>query len=159
MIRNAEIKDISQIVSLFSKLLETHKQIDSEYYQFDPDYTSKLQSWAEQILINPSQFILVFTEDKNEGKILGFISGYIKYLFPWHKIKSVGHISFLAVDDNYQKKGIGKILDNAAVAWFKNRNLEYIEVYTNEYNIAGINAWRSYKYLPFNKFLRKKIIL
>lgn len=158
MIKPAENKDIPEIVNLFSELLELHKTIDPDYYQYEADYTSKLNSWAEQILNSTTQFILVFTDKVNdEERVLGFISGYIKYLFPWYKIKSVGHISFLVVGKKYQNKGIGKNLEEAALKWFKERNLQYIEVYTNENNTAGIKAWNSYNYSPFNKFLRKRI--
>ncbi|OGF98897.1 hypothetical protein A2153_00735 [Candidatus Gottesmanbacteria bacterium RBG_16_38_7b] len=158
IIRQAVYSDLEQIINLSTQLLELHSQIDPEYYQYTEDYTVKIRSWAERHLTSPSQFILVAEEEQlNDKKIIGFISGYIKFLFPWYKINSVGHISFLVIDTKFQKKGVGRQLEEAAKRWFRTRNLKYIEVYTSEKNSAGLSAWKAYSYQPFNKFLRKKI--
>lgn len=153
----AEIFDIDEIVSLSCQLFEKHRDLDPEYYQSEADYSAKIRNWAGQQLNSPSQFLLVAKEDGKNKKVRGFISGYIKNLFPWFKIKSVGHISFLAVYPEFQKKGVGGMLNEAAEKWFSDKKQKYIEVYTNEDNSAGIAAWKTYGYLPFNKFLKKKI--
>ena len=44
-----------------------------------------------------------------------------------------------------------------AERWFKNKDLEYIEVFANEKNSAGVSAWKSYGFSVLNLFLRKKI--
>ena len=157
IIRPAQLTDLQSITDLTVQLFQKHQEIDPEYYQYVSDYTLKIYSWAEQQLASSSQFLIVAENDGSVKKIVGFISGYIKYLFPWFKFSSVGHISFLVIDPEYQKKGIGKELAEGAKKWFSSRDLNYIEVFTNEKNEAGLSAWKAYGYSPFNKFLRKKI--
>jgi GNAT superfamily N-acetyltransferase len=89
--------------------------------------------------------------------MIGFISGFIKALYPWFCTKTVGHISYLIIEPDYRSKGIGGLLEKGALSWFKSKNISYVEVYTDEINSPGVAAWSSYGYLPFKKFLRKKI--
>ena len=157
-IRAAETKDIPEIVRLLEYLLNIHESLDPDYYNYEENYSEYLKSWVEQQINSQNQFMLVAEANGgNLNRISGIISGYIKYLFPWFKTKSVGHISFLSVDHLQQKRGIGKKLEEAAETWFKKKNIKYIEVFSNEANIPGKAAWKSYGYLPFNKFFRKII--
>ncbi|OGG02495.1 hypothetical protein A2W14_01705 [Candidatus Gottesmanbacteria bacterium RBG_16_37_8] len=158
IIRSVEINDLSDIVNLLSLLMTMHQEIDEEYFKTEEDVQAYLKQWAERHLNSSSQFLLVAEEtQEKKKKIVGFIAGYIKFLFPWYKTKSVGHISFLAIDPEFQKSGYGRKLNEAAEKWFKERNLKYIELYSNERNSSGQKAWNSYGYKPFNIFFRKKI--
>lgn len=158
IIRPAEINDLPEIVNLLEQLLLLHQKIDPEYYIYEENYSAYLNTWAEQQLNSQTQFITVAAEEmEGKVKIVGFIAGYIKYLFPWFKVKSVGHISFLTILPDFQRKGIGRKLETDAIKWFEVKNVKYVEVYSNEKNAPGMSAWQSFEYLPFNKFFRKKI--
>lgn len=155
-IRAAQIEDLPQIVLLGRSLLDMHKEYDYDYYQLEENFDELFGFWARDQLNNLLQFIIV-AQNPDDNKIIGFISGFIKYLYPWFKTKSVGHISYMIVDDNFRKLGIGKLLENAAREWFKNKNISYMELYVEEKNPTGQTAWTSYGFLPFKKFLKKKI--
>ena len=153
----ADHNDIEQIVLLTKQLLISHLDYDGEYFQLDVNHRQAITDWVKYHLGAANQFILVARPDAGQPEICGFISGYIKPLFPWFKIKQVGHISFLAVDEIRRKQGVGRQLELNACQWFKNRGITYLELYTNEKNYPGISAWQSYGYKPFNRFLCKKI--
>ena len=158
IIRSVEINDLSDIVNLLSLLMTMHQEIDEEYFKTEEDVQAYLKQWAERHLNSSSQFLLVAEEtQEKKKKIVGFIAGYIKYLFPWFKIKSVGHISFLTILPDFQRRGVGRKLEEEAKKWFEAKNVKYVEVYSNEKNAPGMSAWQAYEYLPFNKFFRKKI--
>ena len=153
----ADHNDIEQIVLLTKQLLISHLDYDGEYFQLDVNHRQAITDWVKYHLGAANQFILVARPDAGQPEICGFISGYIKPLFPWFKIKQVGHISFLAVKEKWRRLGIGRQLESEAYLWFKNKGEGYIEVYTNEKNNPGLSAWQRYGYQPFNRFLRKKI--
>lgn len=155
-IRPAEIKDIPDIVRLGLILLELHTQFDNFYYQLEPNFGQHFEKWIKDCLNNPTQFILI-AEIDTPVKIAGFISGFIKPLYPWFRVKSVGHISYLIIDPEFRRQGIGKQLEEKAVEWFKSRNISYMELYVDENNYPGQKAWQNYLYLPFKKFLRKRL--
>lgn len=153
-LRLLQIEDIPQVVVLGKQLLDDHCRFDKDYYHLEDQFAVDFYAWVYEHLNSMYKFIYVADTD---NKIVGFIAGYIKYLFPWFKIKSVGHIAYLVVNNDFQHKGIGKLLEMEAVNWFKAKNLPYVELYVDELNAKGITAWSSYQYQPFKKFLRKTI--
>lgn len=148
-------QDIPKIVEIGKILMEEHYTRDPDYYQLESNFDSEFSYWVRNQLNSQFQFILLAVDDTEN--ISGFISGFIKSLFPWFKIKSVGHISYLMVLPQYQKQGIGKILEQEAVNWFKSKNMDFVELYVNEDNPVGCHAWEKFGFKPFKKFLRKRI--
>lgn len=154
-IRPGQLSDIPSIIRLGRQLFDVHAQFDRDYYQIENNFDELFRNWANQYLASSSQFILVSENDSRE--ITGFIAGFIKSLYPWFIVKSVGHIAYLVVDPIYRKNGVGKMLNDAAANWFKEKKVTYIELYVEEKNGIGQTAWSSYGFMPFKKFLRKKI--
>lgn len=154
-ITKATSQDIPLITSFGKKLIRLHSEIDREYYTFDEaGFDRSFSEWLNNQIFTPSSLTLVAKDDK---RIIGFLSGFVKYLFPWFNIKKVGHISFMFIDENYRRKGVGKQLINEAKAWFKNQGLSYIELYVNEGNSNGLSFWKSVGFLDFQKFLRMRV--
>lgn len=155
-IRHANVEDIQPIVKLGKKLLDLHTQFDFDYYQLEENFDELFGLWVQNQLNHPYQFIIV-AQNPDSGNTVGFISGFIKYLYPWFKTKSVGHISYMIVDDDSRKLGVGKLLENAAREWFKTKNISYIELYVEEKNDTGKIAWEKYGFGPFKKFMQKRV--
>ena len=149
------MEDIPAITNLGESLTALHKGFDPEYYTFDEEgFSASFSDWLNSQIPLPSSLFLVSIEN---GKVIGFLSGFIKYLFPWYKIKKVGHISFTMIDENFRGRGIGRSLFFEAAGWFKQQDLNYIELYANEKNSMGLEFWKSCGFSDFQKFLRKKI--
>lgn len=157
--------DTAEITRLLHQLLSTHIDFDTAYYELADDPSENLQNWSLSQINSPSSFLFVaenlelnpIPDQQTTPSLLGMVSGYEKYLFPWFKLKSVGHISFLIVDCKFRREGIGNNLEKAAARWCAERQLNYIELYTDEPNIPAVNFWKKTGYHPFKKFLRKKI--
>ncbi len=64
--------------------------------------------------------------DKGRSEIYGFL---------W------GHIISLAVDPDYHGKGAGSLLIKSGLEWLKKKNVKYVEVLTDQNNIAAIRAY------------------
>jgi ribosomal protein S18 acetylase RimI-like enzyme len=154
-IRPATLSDAPSITALGKMLLSCHSEFDPAYYMLEDNFDELFTQWVYDQLKFPSQFILIAESD--EKKVIGFISGFIKSLYPWFKTKQVGHIAYLAVDIAHQKKGVGTALEKEAVIWFQTKGVGYIEVYTDTANEVGKKAWTKYRYSDFKKFLRKKL--
>lgn len=155
-IRPATTNDITDIAILGKQIFKQHLEFDNLYYEYSENFDTLFRDWIKVTLLSPEQFIFV-AEDTDTGKISGFISGFVKLLYPWFKLKSVGHISYLIIDQKQRGKGVGKSLEETALNWFKEKNIRYIELYVEEKNETGLSAWYSYGYKPFKKFLRKII--
>ncbi|MBI4990741.1 GNAT family N-acetyltransferase [Candidatus Gottesmanbacteria bacterium] len=157
MTQSVNLDDIPSLLRLGRQIFLTHQNFDYTYYELEGNFDELFTNWIKQHINQPQQFILVAIESEESPDIVGFISGFLKALYPWFKTKTVGHISYLVVDPQFRQKGVGKLLEQEAREWFKNKNIAYIEVYVDEKNAIGQEVWNSYGFLPFKKFLRKKI--
>ncbi|OGG26621.1 hypothetical protein A2960_00420 [Candidatus Gottesmanbacteria bacterium RIFCSPLOWO2_01_FULL_39_12b] len=155
-IRLAQHQDIPKIVSLGKNLFELHHGFDNDYYALEDNFEEFFSDWVRQQL-SFSNNILLVAQENNE--IVGFISGFIKSLYPWFRVKNVGHIAFLAVSQNYRRKGVGKKLEIELTNRFHAKNIRYIEVYVEEKNTIAQFAWNNYGFGSFKKFLRKTVSL
>lgn len=160
-IRTAQITDTEQLTYLGKQLLDIHYDFDPDYYAMENNFREQFTLWIREQIGNAYTFLLVAENEKSDTdglpKIAGFISGFIKPLYHWFKIKSVGHISYLIVHPKYRRSGIAKKLEEAAVDWFHDKQVRYIELYVEEKNFTGLTVWNNLGYKPFKKFLRKKI--
>ncbi|HJX02195.1 MAG TPA: GNAT family N-acetyltransferase [Candidatus Humimicrobiaceae bacterium] len=154
-VRSAELKDIPELVRLGKTLFDQHILYDGEYYTLEENFEEHFGRWLNQLITDNFQFLYV--AQTSEGEITGFISGFVKNLFSWFVIKKVGHISFLIVKDIYRQKKIGTMLENTASDWFRKQGIKYIETYVDEKNSIAQQAWTSYGFLSFKKFIRKNL--
>lgn len=154
-ITKADFSDIPLLVTFGTRLNQLHFGFDPSYYTFDEErFPSQFGEWLKNQLNTPSSLLLVAKENNT---IMGFLSGFVKYLFPWFNIQKVGHISFMFIDEKYRRKGVGKKLHEEANKWFKDQGLSYVELYVNENNRNGLTFWQSVGFADFQKFLRMKI--
>lgn len=154
-ITKATKDDIPLITAFGKRLIQLHRDFDPSYYTYDEvGFTPDFSTWLDNQIITPSSIVLVAKED---GQVVGFLSGFIKFLFPWFTIKKVGHISFMFIDEAYRRKGVGNQLLQFMKLWFKEQGLSFVELYVNEKNANGLSFWKSMGFGDFQKFLRMRI--
>lgn len=97
-------------------------------------------SWYANIaLSNQSDLAMIVAED--DGKVVGYIVVGIDksrseiYGFKW------GYIVSLAVDPEHQGRGIGSSLIRRGLDWLRDKKVKYVEVLTDQNNIAAIRAY------------------
>ena len=80
---------------------------------------------------------------RREGQVVGYIAVYIdrkrseQFQMRWGVLGSV------AVDPDFHHQGIGTKLIARAMQWFREQGCEYIEVSTDQNNIAAIRAYEA----------------
>ncbi|KKR34163.1 MAG: GCN5-related N-acetyltransferase [Candidatus Gottesmanbacteria bacterium GW2011_GWA2_41_12] len=150
-IRKAELSDIPELTTLGEKLIRYHEKLDRDYYQIKQEFHRYYETFLKEQLVNQHVYFLIAEEN---NRIIGFNISYLKPLFSWFVISTVGHISFIYVDDNFRGKKVGKKLIEQTVSWFREKGVKYIETFVDENNFPGKNAWKSYGFKEFKKYLR-----
>lgn len=163
-IRPGENRDIPQIIKLGRQLWELHTSFDPNYYALEESFDVLFEAWVKDQLSSAYQFLnvaenIIIPQELNgqiqESRIIGFVAGFLKPLFPWFKTKMVGHVSYLIIDPVYRRQKVGKALIGSAEVWFNSKNITYVELYVEEKNTVGQSAWNNYGFGPFKRFLRK----
>lgn len=114
-IRIATQNDINQIAKVHvDSWRSTYKKILSSEYLNSLSYESRAKNWKRRLFSNEfDEFMFVAENERNE--IIGFASGCSCNSSPEYD----GILYTLYILEEYQKKGIGKLLFNAMVEEFK----------------------------------------
>jgi ribosomal protein S18 acetylase RimI-like enzyme len=152
-IEEAKRKDINSIVKLQMGLADYHKKIDFKYYKSGRERKEKLRKRLLQRLSKKrrnSKFLVA----KIRNQVVGFFIGGIHKSWPYCREKKIGEIYQAYVDRKFRKKGIGKLLFQELLKWFKKRKIKFIEVEVDSRNEIGISAWKKYGFFEFQKKMR-----
>ena len=76
------------------------------------------------------------------GKVVGYITVYVRDQPSFWQVKRVGDISGLMVHKDYRHKGIASQLMSNAIDFFMEKEVKYYTVFTSVNNIAGIGFYK-----------------
>lgn len=131
--------DVEDVVNIIDNLYRHGRFFEDE--NLDNNRVNELYKlWITNEIKNSKVDVIGIKEN---DKLLGFIS--CKYqLNKENKLEGV--ISLVGIDSSYQGLGIGKILMNSVLNYFKKKNIENVYVGTQINNISAMNFYISNKF-------------
>ena len=152
-IEEAKKEKINSILSLMTKLSDYHKKIDPKYYKSgkereESDKKRLIEHFSKK---RKNQKILVA---KVKNKIVGFLIGGVEKSPPYCKENKIGVIHRAYIKENFRRKGIGKLLVEELLKWFRKRKIKFVEVEVDSRNKIGIEAYKKYGFFEFHKRMR-----
>ena len=136
LIREAQSVDLLKI-----KALARLDHIESRFFKdsnFDKNISEKLfELWIDRNVRSESSVILIC---KIESEIAGYIA--INYE------NNIGVIELIGVDPKFRGKGIGVNLILASIDWFKNKNVDSVNVVTQGTNIPALRMYIKSGFYP-----------
>ena len=139
IIRKAEISDFQGVHKL---IMQVHKLHVNERNDIDKDVDPMNFDEFKTELSNSNNIYLI-AEFKNE--IVGICFSQIKEISnnKIMKDRKILHIENICVDENHQKKGIGKKLYKQIVQLAKEKNIDNIELMVWGFNKNAINFYKN----------------
>lgn len=132
--RKAKKSDLSSLIKMTKNLY-----LDSKYY-FDKNFPDKLcdkfySTWIKKLALskNKGENVYVLADS---GKPIAYIASGAEY--------GTVHIFLVAVDCDYQKKGLGKLLINEFIRFQQKLGYKNFKVVTQGRNIAALRLYQSY---------------
>lgn len=132
-VRPCEEKDLTDVVKLITQLSEVATGIS------DVDL-DRFRSLFHKMSAHPETYANFVYED--EGNVVGFLSEMF-YMSFFHRV-GTAQVNELVVDDNYRGKGIGNALMKAAEEEARRRNMDELEVGTEQDNLKAQAFYRKY---------------
>lgn len=151
-IRKAKPEEVGQIADLQQDLMLHEKKIDSTFYDISKAARKRFIEFAKKKIENRNSRLLVAIAD---GKIVGYIMGWVKERPPVFKLKKVGYISDCFVAEKFRGKGIGDKLVQRMLAWFKIKKLNYAELVVTSRNKLGLTVWENLGFEEYRKIMRR----
>lgn len=136
VIREAQEKDFSLILTLWEKLFQMHREIEPCFAVLG-DSRSSFGIYLKQQIRNPQARVLVA---EVQGTLCGFIIGVLQSCKPQSQ-GFLGHISDLYVDTPYRRQGIGRALFQEVKSWLIHRGVKGITVQVADRNREAQLFW------------------
>lgn len=151
-IRLAETKDIKQILPLFIELDVKHSNNNKDLRSAIPK--ERYENIFRDVFKSNSNLLLIVVEI--EEKIVAFVLGKIVKIENNLLLKdqTVGEILYFAVDVNYQRKGIARVLMREIEERFKSSGADKIELRIFSFNEEPLPEKINYKpkYTVYEKY-------
>ncbi len=124
IIRKADIKDIEEIVLLWSEFMDFHAK-------FDPFFTlsdNGPSHFGEYIALNiENQDWCIFVAEHHR-KLIGLCIGMIQNYPPVYASPRYGFVQNIAVTKDHRRQGVAKCLFEKVSNWFNKKAVDRIEL-------------------------------
>lgn len=138
-VRRATIEDVDALVELWHLIMQERAQFDRRL-KLSTDapalWKKELQSWLTR------DDMTVFVAH-NEGKLVGYVVGWIleRPIFTFQE--RYGYISDLGVDGHAHLGGIGTVLFDGIKAWFREHAVERLDIQVMHCHPIAQAFWRA----------------
>ena len=153
-IRKATLKDVSEIVALWKKLMDHHDRF-KVCQIFNKRKKNAGRNFSGFVKKNIRNGLVLVAED--DGKIIAYSINYIKNNIPIFKIEKIGYISDLFVDERCRGKGISSEFRKRVIAWFKSKKINNIEIAAYPMNKRALLIYKNWGFDDYRLILRKKL--
>ena len=133
--KDDEFKDL---VSLSREFFEEYGSHHKGFFALDALRDDDIVSYFSNLLDNDDGEVIVARE---EGRIVGYIAVCVRKQPGYWKVKRVGDISGLMVQNAYRRRGIARQLMDKAKEFFEKKGVKYFTVYTAIENRGAIKFY------------------
>jgi ribosomal protein S18 acetylase RimI-like enzyme len=147
-IRGWRREDLEQVVELWFQLARYVNPMDG-FYQIMPDARDKYRVYLERVLGDRNYAVFVAEVD---DRVVGFAMGRINRTPSVVLPNSVGYIENIFVGAGQRGGGIGTSLCERLLVWFKEREIDHVELF---YQMANRGAEGFWKKMGFTTWLAK----
>jgi ribosomal protein S18 acetylase RimI-like enzyme len=141
IIRPVKRADAPLVAQLWAELVAYHTALDTQLPQPAPDGGQRYADRVVQRINDPFTHVLVAEAD---GQIVGYVMGVIMDLLPdIFEQEPVGFIADIAVTQTYRRQGIGRMLVDELVVWFRGHRVHAYDWHVAAQNTEGQRFWEA----------------
>ena len=151
-VRRARPEDVDQVVRLWRQMWDAHLPMEPRF-QATPAAEVVMSGWIRDHLEAERSALLVAEE--TPGDLEGYCLAVILEnppVLPW---QFYGYLSEISV--RRRGRGVGSLLLEAAHAWFREKQVPYVEVSVSVRNEGARRFWRRHGYGEFLERLRLEL--
>lgn len=152
-VRPATRRDLDRVLGLYMELLAHHAPLD-RYYRTRPGTEADWRRFLERLLGDRDAVVLVWEED---GRLLGFCAAQVEEA-PGMLVEAArAEITDLLVRPEARRRGIGRALVEAALAWIRGRGVQRATVQVANRNAEAQGFWRALGWGEFMDVLQRRL--
>lgn len=140
LIQKASESHIPKIVELWKEFIDFHKGIDS-FYTRSKDGHVKFGEYIGRLLTEDDSLVLVALHAE---EVVGFGIARILEYPPVFEADKYGDLIDLGVTADYRRSGIGEMMLDSILEWYRSRGISRIELRVVPKNRIGYSFWRKH---------------
>lgn len=148
-IRTATPADIDGIFRLWQQLMDSHKQ-HHRIFEYEPEQIPVLRDTLLKRMEDPHTQMFIC---ETASAITGLMVAVFRATPPGYALKAKGYIAETVVDETAQGQGIGNLLYQAALDWFREQGADHIELQVSPHNPGGQAFWQKKGFEETSKHL------
>ena len=148
-VRQATIEDSEQISVNWIRGMEFHSDFNL-IFQTAPDFKEKILTDIKELF---SKTFVTFFVIELDGKIVGHCLTTINQRPKVFEKTTRGYIGETYIDEMLQGQGLGTQLISAVKKWFKDQNVDYVDLQVAIKNERGEKFWKSMGFKTVNYFM------
>ena len=152
-VRPAVLEDSEDLISLWLENGEYHRRLDPQYYQFRRTAGAEFGHYLFKALNDPNWRVL--TGVTGEDEIVGLAVATLQRRPPVMLEEWYGFIDTLIVREDQRHQGLGRILVQDLLEWFREKNARTVELSMASKNSLGEKFWSA---LGFETLLLRKVL-
>jgi len=153
-VRIARVADLDALALMWEKLENYHADLGGPEYRLAPGWKGDWRRFTRGHIGHRDRLCLVAELDR---AAVGFLLGAILTRPRVFEHRSYGHIYDLFVDPARRNRGVGESLVKEALAWFRSRRVEKVDLYTHARNEMGLGFWKKMGFETTVHILERRI--
>lgn len=129
---------LDDLISLSREFFEEYESHHEGFFAIDVLRDDDIVNYFSSLLDNDNGEVIVALD---QGRIVGYITVYVRKQAGYWKVKQIGDISGLMVQKAYRRRGIGRQLMDKAKSFFEKKGVKHFTVYTAVENRGAIEFY------------------
>lgn len=150
-IRRATVRDIKAILPIWGELASYHAALDPA---FTPaaDWPREYSAYLRTLMSREDAFAVVARDAEN---VIGYAVGRISTLPPFFANRHRGYIHDVFTHERFRRQGIGRRLVAELLAWFRDRDVQVVELTVAANNPDALPFWQRLGFRTYMHQMKK----
>ena len=146
--------DLHDLIVLSKEFFQEYEAYHEKFFHIDDLRDSDIVEFFSRSIESDDGVTFVAI---TEGRIVGYITLFVRSQPSLYRVKRVGAISGLMIHKSYRRRGIASQLFDRAVAFLQDKGIKYFTLYTATTNQAAIRFYEQHGMAPLQTVMLGQI--
>lgn len=154
LIRPATAQDVPDIVAIWGELAAHHAQLDPSFAPSEA-WRAEYRQFIRNLLGRDDAMAVVAVDG---GHLVGYAVGRISILPGFFERRRRGYIHDVVTEEAFRRRGIGRSLTEALLAWMREAGVLTVELTVSVRNEEAVAFWERLGFATYMYHMRRDLL-